>query len=146
MDIEEMNSGVSIMDLGLNEFRLDLLEYMKTHKDIEHMPYGLHAVVGATENAKPGVIYVLKNKDNGVNIDKKNRLHPFYMVYISNDGEPIPAAVRQEIFVPFFTTKSSGSGIGLSLSRQILIRQGILLSLADTPVCGYHVSFVLKSS
>ena len=67
-------------------------------------------------------------------------------LYISNDGEPIPAAVRQEIFVPFFTTKSSGSGIGLSLSRQILIRQGILLSLADTPVCGYHVSFVLKVS
>ncbi|MDD6079925.1 MAG: HAMP domain-containing sensor histidine kinase [bacterium] len=67
-------------------------------------------------------------------------------LYISNDGEPIPAAVRQEIFVPFFTTKSSGSGIGLSLSRQILIRQGILLSLADTPVCGYHVSFVLKGS
>lgn len=67
-------------------------------------------------------------------------------LYISNDGEPIPATVRREIFVPFFTTKSSGSGIGLSLSRQILIRQGILLSLADTPVCGYHVSFVLKSS
>lgn len=87
VDIEEMNSGVSIMDLGLNEFRLDLLEYMKIHKDIEHMPYGLHAVVGATENAKPGVIYVLKNKDNGVNIDKKNRLHPFYMVYINNEGE-----------------------------------------------------------
>ncbi len=87
VDIEEMNSGVSIMDLGLNEFRLDLLEYMKTHKDIDHMPYGLHAVVGATDNAKPGVIYVLKNKDNGVNIDKKNRLHPFYMVYINNEGE-----------------------------------------------------------
>lgn len=87
VDIEEMNSGVSIMDLGLNEFRLDLLEYMKIHKDIEHMPYGLHAVVGATENAKSGVIYVLKNKDNGVNIDKKNRLHPFYMVYINNEGE-----------------------------------------------------------
>ena len=87
VDIEEMNSGVSIMDLGLNEFRLDLLEYMKTHKDIEHVPYGLHAVVGATDNAKPGVIYVLKNKDNGVNIDKKNRLHPFYMVYINNEGE-----------------------------------------------------------
>ena len=87
VDIEEMNSGVSIMDLGLNEFRLDLLEYMKTHKDVDHMPYGLHAIVGATEQAKPGVIFVLKNRDNGVNIDKKNRLHPFYMVYINNDGE-----------------------------------------------------------
>ena len=89
VDIEEMNTGVSIMDLGLNEFRLDLLDYMKTHKDVELTPYGLHAVVGATEKAKPGVIYVLKNRMNDVNIDKKNRLHPFYMVYISQDGEVI---------------------------------------------------------
>ena len=87
VDIEEMNTGVSIMDLGLNEFRLDLLDYMKTHKDVELTPYGLHAVVQATEKARPGVIYVLKNRMNEVNIDKKNRLHPFYMVYISQDGE-----------------------------------------------------------
>ena len=89
VDIEEMNTGVSIMDLGLNEFRLDLLEYMKVHNDVELTPYGLHAVVNATEKAKPGVIYVLKNRMNGVNIDMKNRLHPFYMVYISQDGEVI---------------------------------------------------------
>ena len=87
VDIEEMNTGVSIMDLGLNEFRLDLLDYMKTHKDVEITPYGLHAVVQATEKARPGVIYVLKNRMNEVNIDKKNRLHPFYMVYISQEGE-----------------------------------------------------------
>lgn len=87
VDIEEMNTGVSIMDLGLNEFRLDLLDYMKTHKDVELTPNGLHAVVQATEKARPGVIYVLKNRMNEVNIDKKNRLHPFYMVYISQDGE-----------------------------------------------------------
>lgn len=86
VDIEEMNSGVSIMDLGLNEFRLDLLEYMKTHGDVEHTPFGLHAVVGANEYSEPGVIFVLKNRDNGVNIDKKNRLHPFYMVYLRQDG------------------------------------------------------------
>ena len=87
VDIEEMNTGVSIMDLGLNEFRLDLLDYMKTHKDVEITPYGLHAVVQATEKARPGVIYVHKNRMNEVNIDKKNRLHPFYMVYISQEGE-----------------------------------------------------------
>lgn len=86
VDIEEMNSGVSIMDLGLNEFRLDLLEYMKTHNDVEHTPFGLHAVVGSNEYSEPGVIFVLKNRDNGVNIDKKNRLHPFYMVYLRQDG------------------------------------------------------------
>ncbi len=89
VDIEEMNTGVSIMDLGLNEFRLDLLEYMKSHKDTEMTPYGLHAVVKSNDKTKPGVIYVLKNRMNDVNIDKKNRLHPFYMVYISQDGEVI---------------------------------------------------------
>jgi hypothetical protein len=87
VDIEEMNTGVSIMDLGLNEFRLDLLEYMKTHDDVEHTPYGLHAVVGATEDCPKGVVYVLKNRSNSVNIDQKNRLHPFYMVYLRDDGE-----------------------------------------------------------
>lgn len=87
VDIEEMNTGVSIMDLGLNEFRLDLLEYMKFHKDTELTPYGLHAVVKSNEKTKPGVVYVLKNRTNEVNIDKKNRLHPFYMVYISQEGE-----------------------------------------------------------
>ena len=89
VDIEEMNTGVSIMDLGLNEFRLDLLEYMKSHKDMAMTPYGLHAVVKANDKTKPGVVYVLKNRMNDVNIDKKNRLHPFYMVYISQEGEII---------------------------------------------------------
>lgn len=89
VDIEEMNTGVSIMDLGLNEFRLDLLEYMKSHKDMAMTPYGLHAVVKANDKTKPGVVYVLKNRMNDVNIDKKNRLHPFYMVYISQEGEVI---------------------------------------------------------
>ena len=89
VDIEDMNNGVSIMDLGLNEFRLDLLEYMKTHSDVEHTPFGLHAVVGSNEFAEPGVIYVLKNRNTGVNIDKKNRLHPFYMVYLRNDGSVV---------------------------------------------------------
>ncbi|MCQ2180056.1 MAG: SNF2-related protein [Bacteroidales bacterium] len=86
VDIEEMNNGVSIMDLGLNEFRLDLLEYMHSHEDAELTPYGLHAVVAANQYTEPGVIFVLKNRDNGVNIDKKNRLHPFYMVYLRQDG------------------------------------------------------------
>jgi len=87
VDIEEMSSGISIMDLGLNEFRLDLLEYMKTHEDVETAPNGLHAVVPATEDCPPGVIFILKNINNSVNIDHQNRIHPFYMVYIGTDGE-----------------------------------------------------------
>ena len=89
VDLEEMNSGVSIMDLGLNEFRLDLLDYMKREHDIEHTPMGLHALVHAEEGAPKGVIFVLKNRSNEINIDRKNRLHPFYMVYISQDSEVI---------------------------------------------------------
>ena len=89
VDLEEMNSGVSIMDLGLNEFRLDLLEYMNQGHDIEHTPHGLHAIVPATADTPPGVVFVLKNRNNSVNIDRKNRLHPFYMVYIGQDSEVI---------------------------------------------------------
>lgn len=87
VDIEEMSSGISIMDLGLNEFRLDLLEYIKHHSDVESAPNGLHAVVPATEDCPPGVVFVLKNINNSVNIDNQNQIHPFYMVYISADGE-----------------------------------------------------------
>lgn len=84
VDLEEMNSGISIMDLGLNEFRLDLLGYMKEHPGIEKMPFGINAVI---RNDKAGVIFVLKNVNNQVNIENQNRLHPFYMVFVGDDGE-----------------------------------------------------------
>lgn len=89
VDIEDMSTGISIMDLGLNEFRLDLLEYIKTHEDLAKKPKGLHAVVPATEENPDGVIFVLKNINNNINIDNQNRIHPFYMVYIGIDGEVV---------------------------------------------------------
>ena len=87
VDMEEMNSGISIMDLGLNEFRLDLLDYIKEGHSVEHTPFGLHAVVHKSEDLPEGVIFVLKNRSNSVNIKNQNRLHPFYMVYIKKDGK-----------------------------------------------------------
>lgn len=89
VDIEDMQSGISIMDLGLNEFRLDLLEYVKRNGDMDKVPFGLHAVVPASEDCPPGVVFVLKNRNNSVNIDKQNRLHPFYMVYIGTDSSVV---------------------------------------------------------
>ncbi len=89
VDIEDMSDGISIMDLGLNEFRLDLLDYMKHNGDMDKKPRGLHAVVPATEELPEGVIFVLKNINNSVNVDNRNRIHPFYMVYIGADGEII---------------------------------------------------------
>ncbi len=66
------------------------------------------------------------------------------VLLFSNNGAPIPADVAREIFIPFFTTKSSGTGIGLSLSRQMLMMQNIELGLADTSISGYHVTFYLE--
>jgi hypothetical protein len=84
VDLEDMNEGISITDLGLNDFRMDLLAYMKEHKDLDRLPFGIHAVV---HGDKPGVIFVLKNVNKKINIKDRNRLHPFYMVYVDMDGE-----------------------------------------------------------
>lgn len=89
VDIEEMSSGISIMDLGLNEFRLDLLDYIKEHPEVEHAPHGMNAVVSETDDCPKGVIFVLRNIRNEVNINSQNRLHPFYMVYMAEDGSVV---------------------------------------------------------
>jgi len=89
IDIEDMQTGVSIMDLGLNEFRLDLLDYIKKNGDLDGVPNGLHAVVQSSEDCPPGVVFVLKNLSGEVNFGEQNRLHPFYMVYISDDSEVV---------------------------------------------------------
>lgn len=86
VDLEEMSSGISIMDLGLNDFRMDLLAYIKDHPSLDRTPFGIHAVV---HGDKPGVIFVLKNVNKGINIENKNYLHPFYMVFVGDDGEVI---------------------------------------------------------
>ena len=93
VDIEDMASGISIQDLGLNEFRLDLLAYLKRHGEVEAAPKGLHAVVEARPDAPPGVIFILRNVNDSVNVDDRNRIHPFYMVYVDEAG----AVVRNHL-------------------------------------------------
>lgn len=87
VDIEEMQSGISILDLGLNEFRLDLLDYVRNNGGLDSSPFGLHAIVPSNADMPPGTIFVLKNINDNINIDRQNRLHPFYMVYVKKDGE-----------------------------------------------------------
>lgn len=86
VDLEDMRGGVSITDLGLNEFRIELLEYAKHHPELETCPGGISAVAAATPDAPPGVVFVLKNIHNDVNINDRNRLHPYYLVYLDEDG------------------------------------------------------------
>ena len=89
IDLEDLREGVSITDLGLNDFRVDLSNLIKVYKDVKNVPEGLHAVVPSGENLPQGAIFILKNVNENVNIDKLNRLHPYYLVYIKNSGELI---------------------------------------------------------
>ena len=91
VDLEDMKGGVNIVDLGLNDFRMDLLQYRETHQEIENAPTGIYALVKADEAGElpPGVIYILRNRNNAINIRSKNRLHPFYMVYLRQDGSVV---------------------------------------------------------
>jgi SNF2 family DNA or RNA helicase len=87
IDLEDLREGVSITDLGLNDFRVDLTNFIKNYGVLTHIPEGLHAVVQSTSVLHEGVIFVLKNLNSSVNINKLNRLHPYYLVYIKNSGQ-----------------------------------------------------------
>jgi SNF2 family DNA or RNA helicase len=95
IDLEDLKTGVSITDLGLNDFRMDLLNYVKTHGELHGSPNGLHAVVPANSDLGlvPGVIFTLRNHNSGVNppahLPQHNRLYPYYLIYISQKGEVI---------------------------------------------------------
>lgn len=91
IELEDLKTGVNITDLGLNDFRMDLLTYIKENKDVGHLPNGLHAVVPSNKEIglMPGVIFTLRNRNSGVNVNQNNRLHPYYLVYINSDGEVI---------------------------------------------------------
>jgi SNF2 family DNA or RNA helicase len=87
VDLEDLREGVSITDLGLNDFRIDLSNFIKQYGELKHVPEGVHAVVPSDASHPPGCLFVLKNVNTTVNIDKLNRLHPYYLVYINQDGQ-----------------------------------------------------------
>lgn len=91
IELEDLKTGVSITDLGLNDFRMDLVNYVKTHGDLAKLPNGMHAVVPAApeRGLVPGVIFALRNRNEGVNINRQNRLHPYYLVYVAQDGNVV---------------------------------------------------------
>jgi hypothetical protein len=88
-DLEDVDGNISITDLGLNDFVMDLNAYHKANGDPTGVTKGLHAVVqaDASKGIEPGIIFVLCNRNNSVNINKQNRLHPFYLVYLKSNGE-----------------------------------------------------------
>lgn len=91
IEMEDLKTGVSITDLGLNDFRMDLLNHVKAHGDLASVPSGMHSVVpaDAERGLLPGVIFTLRNRHNELNTADHNRLHPYYLVYMSEDGDVI---------------------------------------------------------
>jgi SNF2 family DNA or RNA helicase len=90
-DLEDVDGQITITDLGLNEFKMDMIQYIKTHGEPSNIPNGLYAVVKEDEdkNIQKGTIFVLRNRNDGVNIERQNRLHPYYLLYIKDNGEVI---------------------------------------------------------
>jgi superfamily II DNA or RNA helicase len=91
LEMEDLKTGVSITDLGLNDFRMDLLNYVKAHGDLAGVPSGMHAVVPAApeRGLPPGVIFALRNRNQGVNLNQQNRLHPYYLIYMGEDASVV---------------------------------------------------------
>ena len=91
IEMEDVKTGVSITDLGLNDFRMDLLGYVKTHGDLRQTPNGLHAVVPADPaiGLEPGVIFTLRNRHPEMAAGRSNRLHPYYLIYVGTSGDVV---------------------------------------------------------
>ncbi|MGR0221335.1 helicase-related protein [Agromyces sp. ZXT2-6] len=91
IELEDVRTGVSITDLGLNDFRMDLLGYVKEYGDLAYAPKGLHAVVPAQpeKGLVPGVLFALRNVNADEHINRGNRLHPHYLVYLDEHGDVI---------------------------------------------------------
>lgn len=90
-DLEDVDGSITITDLGLNEFRMDIVSYIKEHGEPKNIANGLYAIARHSEDANipKGVIYVLRNKNSAINIGKKNRLHPYYLVYLDEEGNVV---------------------------------------------------------
>ena len=87
VDLEEMSEGISIMDLGLEDYRMDLLKYLESHPELEKVPKGLQAILSVENKEAEGAIFVLKNKDELRGKNQKNQLHPYYILYVNSVGE-----------------------------------------------------------
>ena len=110
IELEDLKTGVAITDLGLNEFRMDLLNYVKQFGEPYHQPNGMHAVVPAQPELGliPGVVFALRNLSNSINHDQQNRLHPYYLVYIDQHGETVASHFEVKHLLDLLRTSCKG--------------------------------------
>lgn len=115
IELEDLKTGVSITDLGLNDFRMDLLNYVKANGTLETVPSGMHAVVPSDpeHGLMPGAIFTLRNRNQGVNISQHNRLHPYYLVYVDSNGEVIVTHTEVKRLLDIVRTTCKGRDLPL---------------------------------
>ena len=89
VDLEDLRQGVGITDLGLNDFRMDLVSWVRENGSLDDAPLGMHAIVPAGPKLPPGAIFCLRNLDAEAELKQHNRLHPFYLVYVKENGEAV---------------------------------------------------------
>ncbi len=92
VDLEDISGGISITDLTFNDFKIDLMGYMKEHEEeLSNAPSGLYAIARISDNlrdtVKPGVIFVLRQIKGARQTKEQNPLFPYYLAYITDDGD-----------------------------------------------------------
>ena len=116
IELEDVKTGISITDLGLNDFRMDLLNYIKENGELSGVPNGLHAIVPAQpeRGLVPGAIFALRNVHDSVNLNQQNRLHPYYLVYISDDARVIVDHTEVKRLLDLVRSSCKGQKVPLS--------------------------------
>lgn len=94
LDLEDISGGLSITDLTLNDFKMDLANYMKNHEALlEQSPNGLYSVVELDDTLKqsgiqPGVIFCVKNlAEDTSHLNEPYALFPYYLVHVNNEQQ-----------------------------------------------------------
>jgi hypothetical protein len=111
VDLEEMHGGISITDLTLNDFKMELMEYLKTQRQhLERTPTGIYAVVEANMPDIPaGIIFCLRHlKEGGSSKHTQNSLAPYYLVYVSEQGEIINFFTQSKKILDYYQKLCSG--------------------------------------
>ena len=137
LELEDATTGVSITDLGLNDFRMDLLSYMEDYGDIASAPKGLHAVVPAdpARGLQPGVIFALRSVDEQVKVNRHNRLHPHYLVYLSTDGDVVTDHTEVKALLDLIRSSARGRNEPIAPAYRVFnaaTREGVDMSAYST--------------
>lgn len=98
VDLEDMNEGISIMDLGLEDYRTDLKKYLTKHPELETTPLGLQTIIEVESPEEEGAIFLLRNKNDQASDYQQNRLYPYVLVYVDSDGQSLfPASDSKQL-------------------------------------------------